>query len=288
MQSKLPAAASVALMALFAACSESTNPAIPAVSAPNHGPRFSAAGGTGVSKERLKHYSRVRIDRERKTMRLESVRTASVNSGCSPTELICDDGSTATCAPLDPDCGPWLGVLPISGVDSIYVDNGTAGYDATADEYGPYFCPAYVDDPHFVWRGHHFEIDGRAQKIADLAMISGLPKGRYLLPPGPWISDDGQARIWSGTIDGTCFVRDHHVLGFRVTEGFMTWYKFTGDGDDNSASGGGGAGGIWVSYGGSGGGRYIDADAARALTAYLDDGTCTAGWWVFVDGVRVC
>jgi hypothetical protein len=190
---------------------------------------------------------------------------------------------------LDPDCGRWFGVVQIAGSDSVFVNNGSNGYDA-GEEYGPYYCPLYVDDPHFVWRGHHFEVEGRVQKIADLPMVSGLPKGRYVLPPGPWFSDDGQARIWSGTIDGTCFVRDHHVLGFRITEGFMTWYKFTGDGDDGSTAGGGsgGGGGTWVSYGGGGGGGYIDSEAAHVLAVYLDDGTCTTGWVVIVDGIRVC
>jgi hypothetical protein len=179
--------------------------------------------------------------------------------------------------------------VQISGEDSVYVETVFTESDLSDGEYGPYFCPLYVDDPHFEWRGHHFEIDGRVQKIADLPMTSGIPKGRYLLPPGPWLSDDGKARIWSGTIDGTCFVRDHRVLGIRITEGYMGWYKFTGDADDGSTgAGGSGTGGTWVSYGGGGGGDYIDSEAAHVFKVYVEEGTCTSGWVIIVDGIRVC
>ena len=70
----------------------------------------------------------------------------------------------------------------------------------------------------------------------------------------------------------------------------MGWYKLNGDGDDGSASGSGGAGGVWVSYGGAGGagGGYFDAEAAEVIQTYLDAGTCTEGWAIFVDGERVC
>ena len=270
---------------LVAACSESPradSPTLPELFP--HGARASRASGIGKGWAERRYL--LRVDRGRKILELKSFSTQAVNSGCSLTEVICDDGST-TCQTLGPECGLWYGIVQISGGDSIHVNNGASGYDATVDEFGPYYCPLYVDDPHFEWRGHHFKIDGRVQKIADLAMISGIPKGRYLLPPGPWSSDDGQARIWSGTIDGTCFVRDHHVLGFRVTEGFMAWYKFTGDGDDTTASSGDG-GGTWVSYGGGGGGGYIDSDAAQVLKTYLETEACTNGWVIIVDGVRVC
>lgn len=69
----------------------------------------------------------------------------------------------------------------------------------------------------------------------------------------------------------------------------MTWYKFTGDGDDGSDAGGsGGSGGTWVSYGGGGGGGYIDPEAADVFERYIEEGTCTTGWVIIVDGVRVC
>jgi hypothetical protein len=274
----------IAFAVLFAACSESAR-ITDAPTAPEF--RASASNGTRqggeiASQARIKRY-RVRVDRGKKTVELESV-TQSAGS-CSPTQLTCDDGSTA-CRPLDPQCGPWYGTLDISGEDSIYINQGASGYDQYVDEYGPYFCPMYVDDPHFEWRGHHFKINGRVTKITDLPMTSGIPKARYSLPPGPWISDDGQARIWSGTIDGTCFVREHHVLGFRITEGYIGWYKFNGDGDDSSSTGSGG--GTWVSYGGAGGGEYIDSEAAQVVQTYLEDGTCTDGWVIIVDGERVC
>jgi hypothetical protein len=287
MRSTVSVALWAALATVFAACTDSPRSVSP--TAPVVRPPAPLSSRTVEGRGRPGHSYRVRVDPARKTLELETVNTQAVSSGCSPTQLVCDDGSTGACRPLDPDCGPWYGEVAISGTDSIYVDNGSSGYVA-GEEYGPYHCPLYVDNPHFEWRGHHFKIKGRVQKVADLPMTSGIPKGRYLLPPGPWFSDDGEARIWSGTIDGTCFVRDHYFAGIRITEGYVGWYKFTGDGDDGSTtgSGGGGSGGTWVSYGGPGGGGYIDSEAARVLTLYLEEGTCTSGWVIIVDGVRVC
>ncbi|HET7460714.1 MAG TPA: hypothetical protein VFJ82_05685 [Longimicrobium sp.] len=157
---------------------------------------------------------------------------------------------------------------------------------------GPWICPAYVDDPHFEHKGHHFQIDGRAERVAFLPMVSGVPKARYRLPPGPWLSDDEQMRIWSGFIDGTCWVREELWFGFlRVHVGEMGWYKFTGTAEDLTFWGGGqgqAQDGVWVSYGGDGGGSYMDPEAARVLDRYVKEGVCTPGWVIFVNGAQVC
>ena len=248
-------------------------------------PQKAARLGRSAGPGERSHGYRVRVDRSRHTLELQSAGAMTMDPSCSPTALICDDGTTPECDASQNSCG-WIALLEISGETAVSGTSLESGYDLSGGEYGPYYCPAYVDDPHFVWKGKHFQIEGRVVKIEDLPAISGIPKARYRLPPGPWMSDDGTAKIWSGTIDGTCFVRDHHILGLRVTEGYMGWYRFAGDFDDGSSPRSGGGSGTWVSYGDGGG--YLDRDAARALLAFLDDGTCTDGWVIVVDGVRVC
>lgn len=151
----------------------------------------------------------------------------------------------------------------------------------------PYYCTTYIDNPHFVWRGHHFKVEGRMFKDASVILPSpsGLPRARHRLPPGPWYSDDEAAVVWSGTIDATCHVQDRWVFGMRVTEGYVTYSNLRGDAKELGGSTG--SGGTWVSFG-SGSGMYMDSAAASALQAFLDSGSRTEGWAIYVDGVKYC
>lgn len=193
--------------------------------------------------------------------------------------------------------GILTGELEIDGTvtDTIETDQpwdpsySTAGWDGTA-----YHCASRVDDVHFSWKNHYFETNGESYLIGRLPSgIAGVVKGRYWLPQGPWLSTDGRARIWSGTVDANCYFQYTTFAGIMLVEyGVIVVYRFNGDyeefGDHGSfASSGGGQ------YGGD---MYYDLDDLRggdpdaydAVKTWLETGKCTVGWVIFVDGVRVC
>lgn len=98
----------------------------------------------------------------------------------------------------------------------------------------------------------------------------------------------GFIRLWrSSVIDGTCFVTKEWWGPIQVMRGYIGRYRFSGTAETVASSSDSGDG-VWVSYGGQGGGSYIDADAAKVLLKFIDTGQCTAGWVIVVDGVRVC
>lgn len=199
------------------------------------------------------------------------------------------DPNVPECSLRDPAC--QFGAYDVAGTDSVYIEAPPALSNAWYDA-GPYICPAYVDDPEFVFKGRLFLLeDVRITRVGFLPMTSGLPKARYLIPQGWYTSQDSTLRIYSGTLDGTCFVREQYVLGFRVQAGYMSWYKFQGLSEDLSFWGNGqgqARDGIWVSFGGNGNGTYMDPEAARVLERYMNEQVCTPGWMIFVDGVLVC
>jgi hypothetical protein len=236
---------------------------------------------------------RVKLDPARGTIELETVQTMSDPSTgnpvdwCEPDDPSCVSGD---CELTDTTCGLMYGEEEISGQTNVYFNKGEPAHELAEGEYGPYYCPAYIDDPHFVWRGHHFEINGRIYKDASVILRSpsGLPRARYGIPRGTWYSDDNAAVIYSGTIDATCHVQDRRVWGIRVTEGYVTYSNFQGQAKEMGGTAGGSGGGTWVSYGGSGSGSYVESGAAAALRAYLDEGRCTEGWDIYVDDMKVC
>jgi hypothetical protein len=235
---------------------------------------------------------RLSVDHSRKTLDFLSVN--------SPELTTCDDPTLPGCTPPDDGAGGGGGTgvltgdLELTGEDSVFADLSSQNLSADlAAAEGPFHCPGRVDDPHFEWKGHHFQVEGEAPRIpANIPQTSGIPKGRYLLPPGPWLSDDGRARIWSGTIDGTCFVFYTLWAGVITTEeGAMSWYGFHGDyekiGDNASfASNGGQYGGV-VYYSLSEL-QSGDPEAYKVIMAYINDGTCTDGWVIVIDGERKC
>jgi len=232
---------------------------------------------------------RLRVDRGTKTLTLAAISDEPV--------LGCNDPGTPSCTPTGGIDEPYIGDaqtgdLTVSGEDSVFADLSSENLSASLAEAGPYHCPRRVEDPHFVWNGHHFQIEGEVPLVQLLTMSSGIPKGRYLLPNGPWLSDDGQARIWSGTIDGTCFVVYTTWLGLITTEeGVMGWYGFHGDYEDLS-------GVTFAAYDPAGGGsamyytigdlETMDAEAYAVLEKWLSTGACSEGWVIIVNGVREC
>jgi hypothetical protein len=223
------------------------------------------------------------LDPQQRTLQLRSI----TSPACYSDDPICNgEPNTPECSLTDEAC--QYGHYDVSGTESVHLENppelSEAWYDA-----GPYICPAYVDDPEFVYKGRLFQLeDVRIFRVGFLPMTSGIPKARYQIPQGEYTSDDGTLRIYSGTVDGTCFVSEQYVLGFRIQAGYMAWYKFQGVSRDLTVGSGQAQDGVWVSYGGNGGGSYMDPEAARVLERYMNEGLCTPGWMIFVDGAQVC
>jgi hypothetical protein len=270
------------------ACAErSSDPILPAmrpessVAAQGRLPEFAVLARKRGQEQRY----RMQLDTKSKSISLTSL----TEPACYPDDPTCNgDPSTPACSLVDPACE--YGEYPVSGTDSVYMENPPALSEAWYDA-GPFICPEYVDNPEFTFRGRLFLLeDTRIYRIAFLPTNTGLPKARYRIPSGQWTSKDGTLRIFSGTLDGTCMVYETTYFGFlRVREGYMNWYKFQGVSEDLTFSGGGQAqDGIWVSYGGERGGSYMGPEAARVLERYLNDGVCTSGWMIFVNGAQVC
>ncbi len=116
----------------------------------------------------------------------------------------------------------------------------------------------------------------------------GVPGGRYSAP-NTWhsYSRDGQYKAWGGNLYGEChgqYVRTR--LGFRVWVGFMRWYAFDGAIEALYTGNGGTESGWSASHSSNLTGQGSDWEAA--LAAYLNEGRCTPGWQIFVDGGMVC
>jgi hypothetical protein len=280
------------LLMTGASCTPADYPVDPTSPVSSRARVGTAGDADGVAQQHGRVYQ-VRVDASARRMHVRTVSSlVEPVDFCPPGDPGCTTGEQF-CTLDDPECGSRGYVIAdISGEDSVYINPDAPLYEVAEGEWGPYVCPMYVDNAHFEWRRYHFQIWGRVVFQQHLPMTSGIPKARYLLPPGPWDSRDREARIWSGTIDASCFVRQHRVFGVRITEGTMGWYGFRGDAQILSTPGGGGGGGgpgtTWVSYGGSGQGGYIDSDAAQVLEKFFKDGSCTDGWVIIVDGVQEC
>lgn len=288
------------ILSALAACAEDAQtPVTPKAppGAPRSGATPANAGQTRTYLIRMFAHGhaqtyRLSVDDSGKSMKLVTVESTPVRTCDDLTSADGCTGSGSTGSGTGGGTGILTGDLELTGTDSVYADLSSENLSADLAAAGPYHCPGRVDDPHFEWKGHHFQVEGVAERITYLPQISGLPKGRYLLPPGPWLSDDGRARIWSGTIDGTCFVQYYSWYGIITIEaGSMGWYAFHGDyeeiGDEASfASNGGEYGGV-VYYSLSDL-QAGDPEAYKVIMTYINDGTCTDGWVVVIDGDRVC
>lgn len=282
----------VALL-LASACAEPTaDPTLPA----SHATRaVGSKARSGVEFRMLvrKHGKAKRyrgtLDPQQHTLQVTSITLPA----CYQDDPTCNgENANATECPLtNLDC--QYGSYDASGNDSVYIENPEPSSGAWYDS-GPWVCPGYVDDPEFTAKGRLFHLeDVRIYRVAYLPMTSGIPKARYQIPQGQYTSDDGTLRIRYGTLDGTCLMQRNTYAGMiEVTEGWMLWYKFTGVTEDLTFWGGGqgqAEDGVWVSYGGTdGSGTYMDPEAARVLERYMNDGVCTPGWMIFVDGAQVC
>jgi len=87
---------------------------------------------------------------------------------------------------------------------------GTAGIVSTAD----YICPSTIlgtEIPGNVAPYHKVKIGTVFAPLTLITVIGyspqGIPKGRYLVPSGPWISEDGTTAVLGGTVDGYCLFK---------------------------------------------------------------------------------
>jgi uncharacterized protein YdbL (DUF1318 family) len=300
--------------AVIGACSDLTT-AARAPSAERRAPSLTRSAGVGrtvytyveVKKNgRTKRY-RVKINSGRRTAEFQSV----AEEGPYPTSSVvsaCDDPTLPGCEtnPEDPSIegssgstgtGILTGELDIDGTvtDSVETDQpwdpsySTAGWDGTR-----FHCKRSISGIHFSWKSHYFETQGESYLIGQIpSSIAGVVKGRYALPQGPWLSTDGGARIWSGTVDANCYFEYTTVAGiFLVEYGGAVVYRFDGEYEElgsnaNFASNQDGQYGGTV-YNSLGALQKGDPEAYAVVKAYLDSGTCTDGWVIVIDGVRVC
>jgi len=251
---------------------------------------------------------RVKINKGRRTVEFQTVaeegafKTASAASTCDdPTLPGCEeyqeDPSSGGGTGGGSGTGILTGELEIDGTVADTVDTGepwdpaysTAGWDGTA-----YHCARRIEDMHFHWKNHYFQTEGDSYYMGRLpSSVAGVVKGRYVLPNGPWLSTDGLARIWSGTVDASCYFEYTSFAGIMLIEyGAIVVYRFNGDyeelgSDANFASNQGGEYGGTV-YSSLDALRTGDPEAYAVVKSYLDSGTCSGGWVIVIDGVRVC
>jgi hypothetical protein len=297
---------------LLAGCGDLTTPASEGPHAEH--PGFSRSAGVEkvvyayveVKKNGRTKLYRVKINKGRRSIEFQTVAEEgmSTTSSVDPT---CDDPTMPGCEsdPENPDAGTGgstgtgilTGELEIDGTvtDTIETDQpwdpsySNAGWDGTQ-----FHCPSRVDDVHFNWKNHYFQTQGVSYYLGRVpSRVAGVVKGRYLLPQGPWLSTDGRARIWSGTVEANCYFVYTTVYGILLIEaGGIATYKFSGDyeeigSDANFAANDGGQ------YGGT---VYHSLDALQSgdpqafavVKAWLDTGACTDGWVIIIDGERVC
>ncbi|HEX8903691.1 MAG TPA: hypothetical protein VF771_02475 [Longimicrobiaceae bacterium] len=237
---------------------------------------------------------RTKVNRARRLIEFETVAEEGINTTTS-VQPACDETVLDGCD-SNPDGGTGgiiYGELDIDGTVTDTIETpwdpsySTAGEDGTE-----YHCASRVDDVHFHWKNHYFETEGESELLGYLpSNVAGVVKGRYWLPPGPWLSTDGRARIWSGTVDANCMFRYTLAFGIALIEYGSIWtYKFNGDyeelGFDASfASTTGGDATVFYSLAEL---RDADYDAYLAVKRWLELGECTEGWVIVIDGERVC
>ena len=246
---------------------------------------------------------RMRVNKATRTMDLRTIVEES-DFSTSSDPLTCDDFTGSGCEnPGDPGSGGTSGTGVVNGeleIDGINADTveldvpWEASYSTTGWDGSPYHCPGRDEDTHFHWKDHYFETEGISHFMGYLpSSVAGVVKGRYLLTQGPWLSTDGRARIWSGTVDANCYYEYTTWATILLVEyGSIVTYKFSGDYEEF------GSGTTFASQNGGqyGGTVYTSLDEVRggdpaayeALQAWLEDGTCSDGWVIIVDGKRVC
>lgn len=104
--------------------------------------------------------------------------------------------------------------------------------EAIDDGITSYSCPRLINGamiPGNIYPFHVTYVGRYNEFLTRLAIIGsstfGIPKGRYLVPPGPWNSEDGRVLIMSGTVEGWC---KYLPTRARVAFGSLHVTKFDG------------------------------------------------------------
>lgn len=125
--------------------------------------------------------------------------------------------------------------------------------------------------------------------------VFGQPMAKYRLPELIYNSTDGNYSIYGGLVSVTCHSElrqiSSYVFGVEIVIGRSWNYESAGGVRRNSTP-------QPPLFGGSSGWAYRDNsrsfDAGSdsgwfdALSAWVNNGSCTVGWDIFVDGVQVC
>jgi hypothetical protein len=123
-----------------------------------------------------------------------------------------------------------------------------------------------------------------------------VPMGEYGLNPMEQFSSyspDDTFRGMGGELWGVCEVYNARTWAGRLVQhGFVRWYHWENGQFWRQGYGGPGGGGErgWGWYD-SNSGQYYGAGGIEfraAVDAFLEHGTCTAGWEIWVDGVQRC
>ena len=139
-----------------------------------------------------------------------------------------------------------------------------------------------------------FQVVGTAWKVRDLEPNAlGISRALYNLPSDFFYSQSGRYMAWSGTVEATCVQAEMNInLGLVMVHVDVTAYRtrnYNGHiyNVDESSAGGNVAG--WGYYDSST--NYSNGNVGGwqdALNTYLNSGTCTDRWDIFVDGQQVC
>lgn len=249
-------------------------------------------GSSSQGKNPAKPYH-VEVDRGRKTIHLSSMDnppTSSFTTSCVETDQVAEGAEPAEpCGSGGEAAEPTYVEFDVTGDNSVLINTQVPwdpSYETAGDDGTRWICPVVSEHLHFSWKDRFFQTRGYSRLVQRLPSTIGVPKGRYQLPFGPWISSDGKAMITAGTVDATCWVRYENwsSLGIVFQVGFLAVYRYSGDfreldGPTNASYGGGG---------GSDPFEELTEEERGVVEDYLRDGTCTAGWVIVVDGERVC
>lgn len=185
----------------------------------------------------------------------------------------------------DPECATYIDEEGYDSGDVLVDQQVYVGYNPPSPPAG-FFCPPTTNGMKFTKRDHKFDVDGEFVRLTHQTFPPPMfAKASYRVPPGPHESTDGKMIMYSGTVRVSCNIEQYRtILPFDVQYGHIWVVGVSGDFYEKPNTGGEGGGDDWAD-------RLegtVDGDSMAIVDDYLEDGTCTDGWAIYVDGVRVC
>lgn len=139
-----------------------------------------------------------------------------------------------------------------------------------------------------------FVIAGVFEKVAGLPMRNGYPAARYAVPNTMHYNTDLTYWIQGGVVEVTCRGRYFNTGRGRVWVGDLHPYAYFGAGGPASVTRTGGGslesdqGWAFKNAANYRNGSAGSGNWAEVLDRYLEEGVCTSGWSIIIDGVKVC